>query len=43
MRKIVYIDMDNVLVNFQSGIDRLPENLNKNMKGDWMMFPVFLD
>lgn len=24
MKKIVYIDMDNVLVNFQSGIDRIP-------------------
>jgi len=26
-KKIVYFDMDNVLVNFQSGIDRLPTEL----------------
>ena len=23
--KIVYVDMDNVLVDFQSGLDRVPE------------------
>jgi 5'-nucleotidase len=33
MRKIVYIDMDNVLVNFQSGLDRLPENLKQEYEG----------
>ena len=27
MKKIVYVDMDNVLVNFQSGIDQLNEDL----------------
>ena len=26
MKKILYIDMDNVLVNFQSGIDKLSKN-----------------
>ena len=27
MRKILYVDMDNVLVDFRSGIARLPQNL----------------
>jgi 5'-nucleotidase len=27
MQKIVYVDMDNVLVDFQSGVDRLPEEV----------------
>ncbi len=26
MKKIVYIDMDSVLVDFQSGIDKLNDN-----------------
>lgn len=33
MRKILYIDMDNVLVNFQSGIDRLNEETKSNYEG----------
>ncbi len=31
--KTVYIDMDNVLVNFQSGIDRLPAHVVKDFEG----------
>jgi hypothetical protein len=27
MRKILYVDMDNVLVDFQPGVDRLPEDV----------------
>ena len=33
MRKTVYIDMDNVLVNFQTGIDRLPVNIKQEYDG----------
>nr|DAY41538.1 MAG TPA: hypothetical protein [Caudoviricetes sp.] len=33
MKKVVYVDMDNVLVNFQSGIDLLPENVKAEYKG----------
>jgi 5'-nucleotidase len=33
MRKTVYIDMDNVLVNFQTGIDRLSENIKQEYEG----------
>ena len=33
MRKIVYIDMDNVLVNFQTGIDRLSEKIKQEYEG----------
>ena len=29
MKKVVYIDMDNVLVDFKSGIDRLSEEIKK--------------
>lgn len=29
MKKIVYVDMDNVLVNFQSGIDQLEDSVVK--------------
>ena len=29
MKKIVYIDMDNVLVDFGSGIDRLSDEIKK--------------
>ena len=32
MKKIVYIDMDNVLVNFKSGIDLLTELLKEPIK-----------
>jgi hypothetical protein len=34
MDRILYVDMDNVLVNFQSGIDRLSPELIKKYKGD---------
>ena len=32
--KIVYVDMDNVLVNFQSGIDALTEEERTAFKND---------
>jgi 5'(3')-deoxyribonucleotidase len=32
MKKVVYIDMDNVLVDFQTGIDRLDEVAKRNYK-----------
>lgn len=32
-KDIVYVDMDNVLVNFQSGIDAISEDLQKEYKG----------
>lgn len=33
MKKIVYFDMDNVLVNFQSGIDATPIEVQKEYEG----------
>jgi len=33
MKKILYIDMDNVLVDFESGIKRLTEAEKRNFKG----------
>ena len=33
MKKIVYFDMDNVLVNFQSGIDAIPIEVQKEYEG----------
>ncbi len=33
MKKIVYVDMDNVLVNFQSGIDQLDEDTLQKYDG----------
>ena len=33
MKKILYVDMDNVLVNFQSGIDRLSEEVRFEFEG----------
>lgn len=33
-KKTVYIDMDGVIVNFQSGIDRLPEEVRAQFPGD---------
>lgn len=38
-KKILYIDMDNVLVNFQSGIDRLSEHDKANYKGRYDEVP----
>lgn len=33
MKKIVYIDRDNVLVDFKSGINRIDENLKRKYDG----------
>lgn len=33
MKKIVYIDMDDVMVNYQSGIDRLDEKIKQKYEG----------
>jgi len=33
MRKIVYIDMDNVLVDFESGIEKLSESVKMEYEG----------
>ena len=33
MKKIVYVDMDNVLVNFESGIKKLDEEIKKEYDG----------
>ena len=35
MRKIVYLDMDNVLVDFQTGINRLNDNIKKEYEGNY--------
>lgn len=32
--KILYIDMDNVLVDFKTGINRIPESLREEYKGN---------
>lgn len=34
MQKIIYVDMDNVLVDFQSGIDKLDEETLKKYEGN---------
>lgn len=34
MKKIIYIDMDNVLVNFSSGIDQLDEKTKKEYENN---------
>ena len=33
MKKILYVDMDNVLVDFASGVERLNENIRKEYEG----------
>lgn len=33
-KKILYIDLDNTLVNFQSGIDRLTDSVREKYKND---------
>lgn len=33
IKKIVYFDMDNTLVNFQSGIDQIPIEVQKDYEG----------
>ena len=35
MKKIVYIDMDNVLVDFKTGIQQLPENIQIQYEGNF--------
>ena len=37
--KIVYVDMDNVLVNFQSGIDKLSSKQFNEFKGRYYQVP----
>ena len=32
-KKMLYFDMDNVLVNFQSGLDQLPEEVLQQYEG----------
>ncbi len=47
-KKIVYFDMDNVLVDFQSWIDRLPSDIKKEYEWKydeyegifWLMLPI---
>ena len=34
-KKILYVDMDNVLVNFQSGIDSLPDEIKNHHQKKW--------
>ena len=38
MKKIVYIDMDGVLVDFQSGIDKLSEAQKNEFEGRFNSF-----
>ncbi len=33
MKKVIYVDMDNVLVDFQSGIDQLDDEMQKEYEG----------
>ena len=35
MKKVLYVDMDNVLVDFQSGINRLPSELRTAYRGNY--------
>ena len=42
-RKIVYVDMDNVLVDFQSGLDRVPEALKAEYADDGTGKPHYDD
>ena len=41
--KIVYVDMDNVLVNFQSGLDRVPEAIKREYADDGAGKPHYDD
>lgn len=41
--KIVYVDMDNVLVDFQSGLDRVPEAVKKEYADDGTGKPHYDD
>jgi 5'-nucleotidase len=42
-KKIIYVDMDNVLVNFKSGIDRVPPKILNEMPKDEEGNPKDLD
>lgn len=42
-KKIIYFDMDNVLVDFQSGIDTLKENVKKLYEGELDNVPGIFD
>ena len=37
--KILYLDMDNVIVDFQSGIDRLDDDTRERYKQDNRGYP----
>ena len=39
MRKILYVDMDNVLVNFRSGIEKLDKETNETYLDNWDEVP----
>lgn len=41
-KPILYIDMDNVLVDFQSGINNLSEYEKREYEGDMMRYLIFL-
>ena len=41
MKKIVYFDMDNVMVDFPSGIAKLDEKTKLEYEGDMMKLKVF--
>lgn len=41
MEKIIYVDMDNVLVNFQSGLDLIEENVRKEYADDGTGKPCY--
>ena len=42
-RKIVYVDMDNVLVDFKSGLDRVPEEVKAEYANDGKDKPHYDD
>ena len=39
MQKILYVDMDNVLVNFKSGIDKLDKDTYEKYNENWDEVP----
>ncbi len=41
IKKTLYIDMDNVIVDFPSGIAKLSEETQKITKETWTKYPVF--
>ncbi|MBR6284747.1 MAG: hypothetical protein IKR25_10710 [Muribaculaceae bacterium] len=40
-KRIIYIDMDNVLVNFKSGLDRVPEKVKMQYADDGSGKPIY--